>query len=295
MALPSDGPTRWGDLTVSDDERTTDAEQPQGDQPQQAQPEQPAPAGGMAPGWYPAEAGQLRYFDGTVWTGAVSDAPDAAAKASYGEKYRRRLPVVILVIAGIYALLLLTTFAGDPMEFVGRGTLGNEAYRSGVLIGAALGIVLGGFFWTLFVALFPGKHKEKGVRSSLWLLGVAIVIGVVVGVLFGMQLNKTPAAEVPAVTTSAEGCTAFLDTVDELASTRANDAKSVATFAALQEAVKTTNPEMATDLQPLTQTTITADQASNATQSIVLRCLDEGDLTEAEVQAWAEKLQTYAP
>lgn len=258
-----------------------------------------APVGGMAAGWYPAEDGQLRYFDGTVWTGAVSDAPDAQRKASYGEKYRRRLPIVSLAITGVYALVLLSTYAGDPLKMIGRATVGTaavtDATKTGVIIGAAIGVVLAGFFWTLIAAIFPGKHKEKGVRSGLPLLAVALLLAAGVGALFGMQLVKAPAVEVPAVTTAAEGCRAFLDSVDELASSRATDAKAVATFVALQEAVTTTNPEMATDLEPLTSATVTSSDASSATQSIVLRCLEQGDLTQEEVQTWAEKIQSYVP
>lgn len=272
--------------------------------PEGAAPEGDAPlaeaapaAAGMAAGWYPAEGGKLRYFDGTVWTGAVSDAPDAVRKASYGEKYRRRLPIVSLIVTGIYGVLLLTSLSGDPVKLVGRATVGaaaaTDATKTGVIIGATIAVVLAGFFWTLFVAILPGKHKEKGVRSGLPLLAVALLLAAGVGALLGMQLVKAPAVEVPAVATAAEGCRAFLDSVDELASTKANDAKAVATFVALQEAVKTTNPEMATDLEPLTQATVTSADASNATQSIVLRCLDQGNLTQDEVQSWAEKIQGY--
>lgn len=222
-------------------------------------------------------------------------APDAEPKASYGEKYRRRLPVVILVVTALYGLVLLSTYVGDPLKLIGRSAVTADTYRAGFIVGVALGVVLAGFFWTLLVALFPGKRKKKGVRNGLPLLGVALVLAAGVGTLFGMQLVKTPPVEVPEITSAAEGCRAFLDAVDELASTRANDAKAVATFVALREAVETTNPEMATDLEPLTDTRLTSEQASGATQSIVLRCIQQGNLTQAEVQTWAEKIQSYAP
>lgn len=217
----------------------------------------------------------------------------AEQKASYGEKYRRRLPIVLLVVTALYGLVLLSLVAGDPLDIVGRSALGESSYRVGIVAGAAVGVVLAGLFWTLLVAIFPGKRKERGVRNGLPLLAGALVLALGVGALFGLQYVKTPAVEVPAVASAAEGCQAFLDTVDELASERASDAKAVATFVALQEAVTATNPEMASDLEPLTSATVTSELASGATQSIVLRCLDQGHLTQADVQAWAEKIQSY--
>lgn len=221
----------------------------------------------------------------------MSDGPGSVQKASYGEKFHRRLPIVLLVVTGLYGVVVLSSFLGDPLSLMGRSATGASAYRAGTVIGAGIGVVLAGLFWTAIAALFPGKHKEKGVRTGIPLLALAIALAVGVGLLFGMQLVRTPAVETPTVTSAAEGCRAFLSTIEDLATSRTGDPKAAATFEALQTAVATTNPEMAADLEPFTSTAITTEQLNGGTESIVVRCIDQGNITESDVQAWGERLR----
>ena len=259
------------------------------DQPDQ--PDQPVPSSAEPPALpEPAEPTAAEAAAGPGAPPVVPPAPPspAPAKATYGEKFRRRLPVVLLVVGALEVLLAVTVLAGTSTLKLGCTGTPSTALVIGYVVGAIGGV----FLWTAIAALLPGRRKDPAPRRipAAAIGGVLFVLGVGATV-YG--LTRPPALPEMTIASPDQGCQVFVDTVEKLAKDRASDAEAQPYFEAMQQAAATTYPELAADVAPLAQTGVTAQQSSTAIESVVLRCVEQGHLTEDEVTSWAQRLQTY--
>jgi predicted transcriptional regulator len=165
-------------------------------------------------------------------------------------------------------------------------------YKAGMVVGAALGVVLAGLFWGAIASLLPGKHKDKGLRSSVLVLVVAIVAAATVGAFVGLQLTRTKTVEAAPIASPAEGCQAFLDTFDTVAQKNLNNNDARPYFTGLADAARANDPELAADLDTIAAA---KDQTSaqTAVQSVLTRCVTNGHVTEETLTAWLDKIQSY--
>jgi microcompartment protein CcmL/EutN len=243
----------------------------------------------MAPGWYPAEAGRLRYFDGTVWTGTVKADPGADPVATYGAKFTRRLPIVLTVVAAVSAVVSLLLYLNPPTTVFPGSAPG---WLRGVAIAVYLvSIVLGALFWTAIASLFRGRVMEPAPRRT-GLLVVGAVGAVLAAVVAGLQSTPTVVIETPPIASPAEGCQAFLTTFDSVAQQNLPDAAARPYFTSLADAARTNDPELATDVDAIVAAT-TPEGVQTAAQTILTRCVTNGLITEAELTTWLDTLETY--
>jgi hypothetical protein len=96
--------------------------------------------------------------------------------------------------------------------------------------------------------------------------------------------------EVATITSTKDGCHAFLTTAEASVSSGNSNADLAAAMQALYDAAAEHDPMLAADVKPLI-THQTAAAESQATQAIVGRCLNDGELTQQEVADWAARLK----
>ncbi len=248
-------------------------------------PPTPVPA---QPGWYPQPDGQLAYYDGTSWTGAV--APPEQAKASFGEKLQRRWPIARLVVSlgnGATAWWRTQNF---PLRFGGDAT--QEIFTVASL--TFVGLIVGGLIWGLIAAAFPGKRIDPNPKRR-GLLVIALVAALAVSALMGWLNTKGPNNPEFSVATKQEACKAFLDEFESAVERNITNARLAAEISSLQSAIEPVFPELASALQPLTSVTVTETTVATAAEAAVTRCLDGGYVTADEVQSWGERIQQKAP
>lgn len=242
-----------------------------------------------APGWYPVAAdGGLRYWNGQSWQEL---APPAPAQASYGEKYKRRYWPVLLVIACLNTVFGLGWIVLGPQVDLGIPTAGTWAYG----IGVALALFLTAAFWTLLAAAFGGEptdpeaaRKPRARRAKTW-VPLALVA---VAVTSTLQLKPTDVDAVT-ITSPADGCRKFLDTIEIAGKNDASNSGIVPYLKALRKAGMTTDTALADDLAASIASPTDANLQA-ASESILTRCIENDWLTSEEVQAWAARLQSYA-
>jgi hypothetical protein len=200
------------------------------------------------------------------------------------------LPVAILVVAtlnGLTALLRL----GRPSLLAGLAD--SAGILPIIVVATVIGLVGGGAVWALVAAVFPGRRADPGaprkpflLRAWPWAVVAVLVAAPVVTYSFA---HSTPVI-VATISSSKDGCHAYLDTVETVAKENGTAARVKQTFRALHDAAVAHDPELAADLVPLT-TTVTAEASSTATTSILTRCVTNGDLTQDEIQAWVARIK----
>ena len=243
---------------------------------------------GTAAGWYrtTSDSGALRWWDGAAWTAQL--APAESPAATFGQKFRRRFPIAVAVVAVLNIIAGLTRLVGDnPFATL------TPAVRTGLGIGLAVGLLVSGAFWGAIASLFPGRAPDPNAprkpllrRPWTWAIAAAVVA---VPVAF-LSVVRTPSVPTVSIASTKEGCHAFLTTVDTMAAKKLSNAGSVPYLQALPTGAVANDPDLAADLAP----TISAPTNANlqtATTSILKRCIANGDLTPDEVTAWAKGLQ----
>lgn len=250
-------------------------------------------AEGTAEGWYrTTSADMLRYWDGTAWTDRT--APAEQQRATYRQRVQQRRGIVLLVVVGLNLLTGLLHLM-EPSTF--PGLLGGA--DTVVVVGLSLlgGLLLGGLLWTYLVALFPGRlridPKTGGPRRSQ-LLPWSILATLVATPILTYCYVHTPSVSIPTLTSASDSCHAYLQTFETLGRENASLATTEAAFSALHDAAEPVDPALAGDLEPLI-TNPTTDTMSTATRSVLTRCIQDGDLTVAEVQDWSTRLKALAP
>ncbi|HET7902028.1 MAG TPA: hypothetical protein VFL59_12655 [Candidatus Nanopelagicales bacterium] len=247
----------------------------------------PAGAPPAAPGWYTTESG-ARYWDGTTWH---QQAVDTSAKATYGEKWKRRFPVVLL-IAGVLNVITAGTIALTGNRYdLGLSGAGVWIYA----VGIGVGIIVSTAFWTSIVALFGGRRipAEEKASKPLWRKAwLWAPIALVAAVLVSSQTLR-PAPEVAAVTitSEAQGCKQFLTTFEDAAKANASVLGAKRYIQPLADAAATSAPQLAADLQPFLASPTEANLTS-VTEAVVQRCVTDGHLTADEVNQFAQRMQS---
>ena len=287
-----------------DDETTDPAQQPAaadpwGPPPAPAQPESVADpallglhplAAGTAPGWYRTTVGtDLRYWDGLAWTSRTT--PGEEPKATYGQRFRRRFWIVLLVVSILYALYALLGIARP-------GLFGTSAERSSAyVVGSAIGAVIGFFLLALVItslaAIVPGAQKldpstgsPRRSRVRLW----SVLAAVASAVVFTVAFFRSEPVPVQTIATTKDGCHAFMDTMETVTRENVTESRLKATMQKLHDEALLNDPQLAADISPLI-TTPTKAITEKATTSILGRCLDDGDITRDEIQTWLDKLK----
>jgi hypothetical protein len=247
------------------------------------------PAVPTEPGWYPQPDGQLAYFDGAVWTGAV--APREGAKATFGEKFRRRWPIALLVVALVNAATAWWRAELAPIRIGGTDTTAEIFTIASIML---IGLLVGGAIWGLIAAAFPGKKLVPNPKRTPLLI-IAIVVSVAVAGLIGWVNVKGSSTPAFSVSTKTEACKAYLDEFESAVERNITDARLASEMTSLRDAVQPVFPELADDIQPLTRPTVTQDDVLDVSDAVITRCVDGGFVTPEEVQAWAQRVQDKAP
>lgn len=245
----------------------------------------------MPPGWYPVTEDELRYWDGATWSPHTAPAArPVGRKAEFGEKYKRRYPIVLLVwviLGGLSAAAVLPPFG----HRLALGFTTTAAVLAG--IGLTLLLFLTAAFWTLIAAAFPGEHRDPPTtkrplfkRPWTWAL-IAMVAFLPLRIY---QFDTV--ANVPPITVAgpAEGCRQYLDVTLLAARDHAKIINMPRYYQPLHDAARTTDPQLA---QNLADFIATPDKASfdTAEKEILTRCIEGGQITKAQLDAWVADLK----
>ena len=248
-------------------------------------------AAGTTAGWYHTAVGnELRYWDGTAWT--AQTAPGETPKASFGAKYKRRFGVVLLVIALVNALSSLVRL-GKPSILPGLSSQTTTILTVVVAVATVLGLIGAAALWTLVAAAFPGRAVDPAAPRKSFLLRAlpwGIVAAVVAAPIITYSFVRTNPVDVATIASPKDGCQAYLDTVETIVKENGTEARIKETLQALHDAAVTNDPELAADLLPEIATP-NGGTSATATKSILTRCVDNGDLTAAEIQDWVTRVQ----
>jgi len=106
------------------------------------------------------------------------------------------------------------------------------------------------------------------------------------------SFHTTPIA-VATIANTKDGCHAYLDTVETIVKEKSSDARMKESLQALHDAAVTNDPKLAADLLPEIATP-NGQTSSTATEAIMTRCLENGDLTQTEITDWAKRVQALA-
>ena len=247
-------------------------------------------AAGTAPGWYRTTVGaDLRYWDGLAWTSRT--APGEAPKATYGQRFRRRFWIVLLVVSALYALYALLGVARPGL--FGTSANRSAAYVAGTAMGAVIGFFLISLLITALAALVPGAQKVDPATGTLRpsrLRGWSVLAAVATALLFTFALFRSEPVPVQTIATTKDGCHAFLDTMETITRENSTESRLKASMQSLHDEALQNDPQLAADIAPL----ITAPTKANseaATTAVLSRCLDNGDVTREEIQTWVDKLK----
>jgi hypothetical protein len=260
-------------------------------------PSEPPPTTEMSapPGWYTVPEGGLRYWDGAGWgERTVPAAPEPGPPADFGEKYKRRYPVVLLVwavLGGLSATAALPPF-GHRLEL---GFTMSAAVLAG--IGLTLLLFLTAAFWTLIAAAFKGEHRDPTTprpprlkRAWTW----ALIAMVAFLPLRAYQFDTIEDLPALSVSGPAQGCQQYLDVTLLAARNHARMANMPRYYQPLHDAARTTDPVLA---QKLADFLATPDSAmfKSTEKDILRRCLDDGHTTTAQLDTWLADLKKIAP
>lgn len=245
-------------------------------------------AAGTTAGWYrTAVDRELRYWDGVGWTDQTTRGEQP--KATYGQRFRRRFWVVLLVVAGLEVPVALITLVSTRGEDNTRG----NAYVVGTAVGAIIGMVLLALVVSLLVAIVPGAEKldpRSGLPSRSRLKPWAILAVLVAAPIFTYSNFHTTPVEVAPIATTKDGCQAYLDTVETIMKENGSEARIKQSLQALHDAAVTNDPALAADLVPEIANP-NGETTAAATKAILTRCVQNGDLTQTEIQDWAARVQ----
>jgi hypothetical protein len=250
-------------------------------------PPPPPPPGAAAPGWYPDPAGTrpdiVRYWDGTAWTDRWTQGDKGRAR--FGEKYRRRLPLTIIVVG------LLNMLTALPRLF------SSALFPTSTTIAVVLAIVsigavfVAGLIWNLVVAAFPGEPTDalkprRVPHPWVW----ACVVAVVAGPLSAWSLYRPATVAAVTISSPAEACQQFLAVNVEAAQKKTKVIGMAPYYQSLADASRTSDPTFSSEMQKV------ADSPSNdtlkaATTAVITRCISEGNLTRDQVTAWVAQLR----
>jgi hypothetical protein len=255
-------------------------------EPDSAQPQEPTAPWGpptvdpvvseAAPGTAPA-----------AWT--AQTAPGEAPTASYGQRFRRRFWVTLLVVAGLEVILAVINLLGARGE---ENTRGN-AYLVGTAVGAVLGMVVLTLVVTLFVALVPGPPRldaRSGLPSSSRVKPWAVLAVLVAAPIFTYAAFHVPPVPIATIASPKDGCHAFLDATVAIVRPEMTEAGLTTAMQSLYDAALEHDPMLAADVKPLI-TDHTSAASSTASEAIIGRCLTSGDLTKTEVTDWVARLK----
>jgi len=250
----------------------------------------PVDESAIPPGWYPVTAEELRYWDGATWSAHTAPAARPIGRsADYGEKYKRRYPVVLLVcvvLAGLGSVAVLLP-TGHRLSL---GFTTTAAVLAGV--GLTLVLFLTAAFWTLVAAAFPGEHRDPAVRRPLFKRPLTWALIAMVAFLPLRIYEFDPIADVPAISVAgpAEGCRQYLDITLLAARDHAKIANMKRYYQPLHDAARTTDPQLA---QNLADVIATPDKATfdTAEKEILSRCIQGGQITKPQLDAWIADLR----
>jgi hypothetical protein len=248
-------------------------------------------AAGTAPGWYRTTVGtDLRYWDGLAWTSRTT--PGEEPKATYGQRFRRRFWIVLLVVSILYAIYALLGIARPGL--FGTSVERSSAYVVGSAIGAVIGFFLLSLVITALAAIVPGAQKldpstgnPRPSRVRLW----SVLAAVASAVVFTVAFFRSEPVPVQTIATTKDGCHAFMDTMETVTRENVTESRLKASMQELHDEALTNDPQLAADISPLI-TSPTKATTEKATTSILGRCLDNGDITRDEIQTWLDKLKT---
>jgi len=245
----------------------------------------------VPPGWYPEADGQLRYWDGASWSEHTAPAaPPVGGSASFGEKYKRRYPVLLLVgavLAGLSAVAVL-----PPLGH--RLTLGfttTAAVLAG--IGLTLLLFLSAALWTLVAAAFPGEHRDPTTpRPPLFKRAWTWALIAMVAFLPARIYEFDTIQDVPAISVAgpAEGCRQYLDVTLLAAHNHAKIANMPRYYQPLHDAARTTDPQLAQNLADFIASPGKAT-FDTAEKEILSRCIQGGQITKAQLNSWIAELK----
>jgi hypothetical protein len=243
------------------------------------------------PGWYPVADDELRYWDGATWSAHTAPAARPIGRpADYGEKYKRRYPVVLLVcvvLAGLSTTAVLPPFG----RRIALGFTTSAAVFAG--IGLTLLLFLTAAFWTLIAAAFKGEHRDPATprpplfkRAMTWAL-IAMVAFLPLRIYEFDTVEDIPAL---AVGGPAEGCRQYLDVTLLAARNRAKILNMPRYYQPLHDAARTTDPQLA---QNLADFIAKPDEATFETteREILTRCIEGGQITQAQLETWLSELK----
>ena len=212
--------------------------------------------------------------------------------STYNEKYKRRYPVVLLVIAGFNALSGLGGLAtGRKLDL---GTSAATSWAIGIAFGAL--IFVSAAFWTAIASAFGGRKKDPAERRPLLARAWTWVPVGVLAVVVTSALTFQPAVGVApvTVTSEAQGCTQFLTTFEDAAKANVSIIGAKRYLQPLHDASVSAAPKLASDLQAFL-TTGTEASLTSMTEAVVTRCLADGYLTPDQVTAFGQRLQALSP
>ena len=219
-----------------------------------------------------------------------SATPPAPVPASYGERFRRRFPFVLLVVAALGVVVQLVT----PVDTTTYGR--SLGWGVGVVLGTLVGVA----FWTALVALVPGPAASQPARPRPWrsiaaVTGVALVLVVAAlstrggpaGPAAGIAADPAVTAlPVPAIADPTQGCQGFLDTVTSLGDAAVDSPLVIQTLAALRDSAAEHAPAVALDITTWLDDP-TSEGVATMTSSILDRCVQDGYLDQQTVDDWA--------
>lgn len=260
-------------------------------------PDEPHPATEVTevsapPGWYPMPEGELRYWDGTSWGERTAPAAHVPGPpADFGEKYKRRYPVVLLIwacLGGASAMAVLPPF-GHRIDVSLTQT---AAVFAG--IGLTLVLFLTAAFWTLIAAAFKGEHRDPATpkpprmkRAWTWAL-IALVA------FLPLRIYEfDPIGDIAPISVASprEGCTQYLAVTLLATRNHARILNMPRYYQLLHDASTATDPVLAQDLADFVASPSEATFESSE-KEILGRCLDDGNLTSAELQTWLADLKS---
>jgi hypothetical protein len=208
---------------------------------------------------------------------------------SYAERFRRLYPIVLLVAVGLNALASLPRLLGaNPLANL------SSPVRTGAAVVAIVSLFLGAAFWSAILALIPRSAKPASAPVPWYrrLLPWALLAAIVVAPLIWLSLTRVEAPATITVSSPADGCQKFLDTIDTAASKKLSNTASVPYLQALHDAAVTTDPDLAADLQKAIDAPTNANFGTLG-QSVIGRCVTDGHLTPTQVTDWANKIKAY--